>query len=78
VELYDAARTGNWGRAGELQAKLLAVRAAVTAGPYLSGMKGALRLLGHDMGVPRLPMVGMSSEQEEALRQQLRTLSVQS
>jgi 4-hydroxy-tetrahydrodipicolinate synthase/2-dehydro-3-deoxy-phosphogluconate/2-dehydro-3-deoxy-6-phosphogalactonate aldolase len=76
VALYDAARTGDWQRARELQATVMGVRDAVRAGPYLSGMKAGLRTLGHDIGDPRLPMVGMSAEQEETLRKQLRAVSV--
>ncbi|MEA3344939.1 MAG: 4-hydroxy-tetrahydrodipicolinate synthase [Chloroflexota bacterium] len=71
VELYDAAQAGEWQEARELQVKVAAVRRAIKDGPYLSGIKAALRLLGHDIGDPRLPMVGMSDEQEERLRRRL-------
>lgn len=76
VELYDAARAGEWQRVRKLQAKVSAVRTAITAGPYLSGAKAALRVLGRDIGVPRLPLVGMSDEQEEKLRQRLAGLGL--
>jgi len=76
VSLYDAAQEGDWQRAQELQAKVLAVSRAIKAGAYLSGVKAALRILGRDLGDPRLPLVGMSSEQEEELRQQLAELGL--
>jgi 4-hydroxy-tetrahydrodipicolinate synthase len=76
VALYDAAQAGTWERARELLSRVLVVRDAVRAGPYLSGMKAGLRVLGHDIGDPRLPMVGMSAQQEETLRGQLRAVSV--
>ena len=69
VGLYDAAQAGDEGRARELQTRILAVRGALTGGPYLTGMKAALRALGHDMGMPRLPLAGVDDAQQERLRQ---------
>jgi 4-hydroxy-tetrahydrodipicolinate synthase len=76
VGLYDAARARNWQQARKLQAKVLAVREATKGGPYLSGMKATLRLLGHDIGVPRLPLVGMSDEERNRLRRALAQLGL--
>jgi 4-hydroxy-tetrahydrodipicolinate synthase/2-dehydro-3-deoxy-phosphogluconate/2-dehydro-3-deoxy-6-phosphogalactonate aldolase len=76
ADLYDAAQTGDWDQARALQAKVLAVREATRRGTYLSGIKGALRVLGHDVGVPRLPLLGASEEQEQRLRRQLLDLGL--
>jgi 4-hydroxy-tetrahydrodipicolinate synthase len=75
VSLYEAAQDGDTERVRELQATVLGIRDAVRSGPYLSGMKAGLRALGHDIGDPRLPMVGMSGEQQARLRSQLLALS---
>jgi 4-hydroxy-tetrahydrodipicolinate synthase/2-dehydro-3-deoxy-phosphogluconate/2-dehydro-3-deoxy-6-phosphogalactonate aldolase len=75
VSLYGAAQAGNHERVQELQATVMEIRSAVRSGPYLSGMKAGLRALDHDIGEPRLPMVGMNDEQESRLRKQLLELS---
>jgi len=76
VELYDAAQSSDWTRARELQARVLAVRKAIRAGSYLSGMKAALYVLGHDIGSPRLPLTGADERQIERLRRQFTELGL--
>ena len=69
VRLYDAAQTGAWQQAKDLQAKVSAVRDAMRIGPYLAGPKAVLRLLGHDLGTPRLPLVSLTEPQTAELHQ---------
>jgi 4-hydroxy-tetrahydrodipicolinate synthase/2-dehydro-3-deoxy-phosphogluconate/2-dehydro-3-deoxy-6-phosphogalactonate aldolase len=76
VDLYDAAQAGDWERVRTRQATVMAVRDVIRAGTYLSGIKGALRALGRDVGAPRLPLVGASEEQQRKLQRQLGDLGL--
>lgn len=56
VEIYEAARSGEHGRARELQRRLAPVARAVTVGFGIGGLKYALDLLGYAGGAVRAPL----------------------
>jgi 4-hydroxy-2-oxoglutarate aldolase len=70
IELHDAFRAGNLGRARELQARLLKPNHAVTAGYGVPGLKAALDMLGFYGGPVRSPLQPLG----EAERGDLRTI----
>jgi 4-hydroxy-tetrahydrodipicolinate synthase len=55
----------------EIHESLKPLYKALTVAPPASSVKGALRLLGRDVGVPRLPYVEVSDEEAATLRQAL-------
>jgi 4-hydroxy-2-oxoglutarate aldolase len=57
VEIYDAARRRDHGRARELQRKIGPVSQIITAGLGVPGLKAALRLAGYQGGYPRAPLL---------------------
>jgi len=76
VELYEEFKKGNFKRAKEIQDKILLVRRALKAGPYLGGVKAALKLRGLDFGDPRSPLVGYNEEEMERLKERLKEIGV--
>ena len=71
VEIYDAARAGDYERARELQRRLAPVARAVTVRFGIGGLKYALDLLGHAGGPVRAPL---AAPDEEARREIARLL----
>lgn len=69
VELYDAVLAGQHEKAKELQYRLLAPNAAVTAGFGIAGLKAALDMLGYKGGLPRRPMLPLAEAAQGELRQ---------
>ena len=67
-ELYDAATGGDAGRAGELDAELSPLYAAMSVAPPAVSAKTALELLGVIEANVRLPMVPASDEEREEIR----------
>ncbi len=55
----------------EIHASLQPLYKALTVAPPACSVKGALRLLGRDVGVPRLPYVEVSDEEAATLREAL-------
>jgi 4-hydroxy-2-oxoglutarate aldolase len=56
VEIYDAFKAGEHGRAVELQRRLAPIARAVTTRFGIGGLKAALELLGYAGGLPRAPL----------------------
>jgi 4-hydroxy-2-oxoglutarate aldolase len=62
VEICDAFRAGEHGRAGELQRRLAPVARAVTTRFGIGGLKSALDMLGYSGGLPRPPLRAPNEE----------------
>lgn len=62
VEIYEAFRTGDHKRAGELQRRLAPVARAVTTRYGIGGLKAALDMLGYAGGLPRSPLRSPDSD----------------
>jgi 4-hydroxy-2-oxoglutarate aldolase len=77
VALYTAFGAGNHGEARTLQARLLALNAAVTTKWSVPGLKAALDEIGLYGGPPRLPLRAMGEEDRRALREIIRTTGPQ-
>lgn len=76
-ELISAFEAGDLARAREINANVLNVLARQQA--VLGGVtfaKAALRLQGHEVGDPRLPVVSATDEQVEVLRQEMEKAGV--
>jgi len=76
VELYEEFRRGNLQKAKQLQDKILAIRRSLKMGPYLGGVKAALKLRGMDFGDPRSPLVGYSNKELEELEKKLEEIGI--
>lgn len=74
VALYEAAQRGDHERARALQLLVSKLEALAYAGPPLAGIKAALAWRGLEAGEPRLPLVGLSQAEREALFQKLEGL----
>ncbi len=75
-EMVDAFRSGAVRRAQELHQRLLPVFKALFAFPSPAPVKWALRYVGFDCGGVRLPLVGPSAREEEALKDVLHQAGV--
>ncbi len=72
VELYEASVNCDMERARQLQELCYRVSSAVTAaGPLPAAIKGAMNLVGRPGGYPRRPLLPVSGERLEKLRQDL-------
>jgi 4-hydroxy-tetrahydrodipicolinate synthase/2-dehydro-3-deoxy-phosphogluconate/2-dehydro-3-deoxy-6-phosphogalactonate aldolase len=67
VDLYDAYDAGDETQARDLQSTVYAVRNALKRGPYLAGIKTALRQRGFDAGPLRDPLRRMTAGDADAL-----------
>lgn len=76
IELQDAFRAGNLGRARELQAQLLKPNHAVTAGYGVPGLKAALDLMGFYGGPVRSPLQSLGEAERGDLRKILETAGI--
>ena len=72
VELYTAARSGDFERARELQLRLIRLNAAVTSRWSVPGLKAALDELGYYGGPPRPPLLPLGEADRAALREILK------
>ncbi len=71
VALFDTVRRGDLDAARALQQRLLAPNAAVTSGFGVPGLKAALDLLGYHGGTPRPPLLPLTAEQRDQVREAL-------
>jgi len=76
VKLYKEFKAGNYKKAKELQDKVLRIRQALKKGPYMAGVKGALKLKGMDFGELRSPLCSLSEEELKKLKEDLRKIGV--
>jgi len=60
----------------ELQDKVLRIRQALKSGPYMAGVKGALKLRGMDFGELRSPLQSLSEEELKRLEDNLRKINI--
>lgn len=67
VDLYLAFSSGNWKLAAEIQERLSAPAAAVTAMFGVPGLKVAMDLNGFYGGAPRLPLLPLGTKEREVL-----------
>jgi 4-hydroxy-2-oxoglutarate aldolase len=73
VEIYDAARAGDHGRARELQSRLAPLSQTVTAVLSVPGLKAAMDILGFAGGFPRAPLSAVSDSDRERIRTVIRS-----
>jgi dihydrodipicolinate synthase/N-acetylneuraminate lyase len=71
VEMVSAAEAENWGRAMELQEKVMRVRKALKIGPFMAAYKHVATLLGFSLGVPRPPLQRLPAEQRQLIETSL-------
>ena len=72
VELYEAAKSGDHGRARDLQNRIAPLSQIVTAGLSVPGLKAAMDIIGFAGGVPRAPLTSVSHEEREKIREVIR------
>lgn len=68
VELYEAAKAGDHGRARELQNRIAPLSQIVTAGLGVPGLKAAMEMLGLAGGAPRAPLSPVSASDRERIK----------
>ena len=71
VALFEYAGQGRLAEARALQHRLLAPNAAVTSAFGVPGLKAALDLLGYHGGAPRPPLLPLTAEQRDQVRDAL-------
>jgi 4-hydroxy-2-oxoglutarate aldolase len=72
VEIYKHFQAGEFGRARDLQLRLLSVNQKIVGGYGVPGIKCAAEMLGYAAGDPRPPLRPVSRETRESIRQILR------
>ena len=72
VTLFEAARAGRWAEAGAMHLRLLPIARAVTSQHGVPGLKAALDALGFFGGMPREPLLPVSTATREAIEGLLR------
>ncbi|MFC6733272.1 MULTISPECIES: dihydrodipicolinate synthase family protein [unclassified Haladaptatus] len=75
-DLYDAHEAGDLSRSRDLQRTVFGVRRALKSGPYMAGVKTALRLRGFDAGPLRSPLRTMDDAQQASLESKLSELEL--
>jgi len=68
IDIQRLFEAGRWDEAAELQRRMIPVNAAVTARFGIAGLKVALDMLGYYGGPVRSPLVDLSEEERQALR----------
>jgi 4-hydroxy-tetrahydrodipicolinate synthase/2-dehydro-3-deoxy-phosphogluconate/2-dehydro-3-deoxy-6-phosphogalactonate aldolase len=76
AELYAAYDAGEEERARELQSRIYRIRTALKDGPYMAGVKTALKLRGFDCGPLRSPLRTMDDAQRDELADTLAELGL--
>ena len=69
LDLYQLFKAGKWDEAAELQRQVIPVNAAVTARFGIAGLTAALDMLGYHGGSVRPPLLDLSAEEHQALRE---------
>jgi 4-hydroxy-2-oxoglutarate aldolase len=67
LRLWNAAQSGHWDEARDLQARLIEANAAITRRWGPAGLKTALDLLGYRGGAPRPPLSALPEEAQKEL-----------
>jgi 4-hydroxy-tetrahydrodipicolinate synthase len=68
VEIYDHICADNVVAARDIWDKVFPVAQFLVSGGYVTGVKGAMELIGRSAGVPRLPLEPLSGAREAELR----------
>jgi 4-hydroxy-2-oxoglutarate aldolase len=68
VDLHEAVKSGDHGRARELQNRIAPLSHIVTAGLSVPGLKAAMEMLGFAGGVPRAPLNAVSASDREKIK----------
>lgn len=71
LDLYAAARAGDWTKAEAIYTELKPFLEFIVAGGLPTTIKGGLELLGQGVGVPRLPLLPLEGDGREELRRLL-------
>ena len=74
VQLFNKFQEGEYEEAKKLQDKIVEIRSAIEDGPYMSGVKAALKLRGIDAGEPRSPLRAFGKEEMDRLKRRLHPL----
>jgi 4-hydroxy-2-oxoglutarate aldolase len=69
LDLYGLFKAGKWDEAAELQRQVIPVNSAVTARFGIAGLKAALDMLGYHGGPVRPPLLDLTVEETQALRE---------
>jgi 4-hydroxy-2-oxoglutarate aldolase len=78
VELYDSYTRGDWGRARELQLRLIRLNVAVTTRWSVPGLKAALDEIGYYGGSPRPPLLPLGEANRATLHGILKEAGINS
>jgi len=68
IDIYELYKAGEWGRAADLQRRMLPVNAAVTSRFGVPGLKAALDMLGYYGGPVRSPLLDLGASDRDILR----------
>jgi 4-hydroxy-tetrahydrodipicolinate synthase len=68
VDVYNSIRSGHIAAARDLWNRVFPVAEFLMSGGYVTGVKGALKILGRPVGDPRAPMESLEGEREAELR----------
>ena len=68
VEIYNQVKEGDVLAARKVWDRIYPLMQFLVSGGYVTGVKGALEILGRDAGHPRAPIQALSSEREAELR----------
>jgi 4-hydroxy-2-oxoglutarate aldolase len=68
IDIYELYKAGEWGKAADLQRRMLPVNAAVTSRFGVPGLKAALDLLGYYGGPVRSPLLDLGASDRDILR----------
>ncbi len=74
TQLYEEFKKGNFDKAKELQYKIIVLKRAFLAATYPAPIMAALNLIGKPGGYPRKPVLPVTKEQEEKIREALKFL----
>jgi 4-hydroxy-2-oxoglutarate aldolase len=68
VDIYRLFKAGRWDEAADLQRRMIPVNAAVTARFGIAGLKSALDMLGYYGGPVRQPLLDLTKNERQTLR----------
>ena len=68
IDIYELYKAGEWGKAADLQRRMLPVNAAVTNRFGVPGLKAALDMLGYYGGPVRSPLLDLGAAERETVR----------
>ena len=69
LDIHHLFRAGRWDEAADLQRRMIPVNAAITARYGIAGLKAALDMLGYYGGPVRPPLLDLTQDERQALRE---------